>query len=157
MQFVFNEWFLDWHKSSATKEETQKVKCIFAWYRKSEHVLVILNDSPFITKLNKLRKGEDAYADNFAISQLKVFYRIKEFDPDRVLSLDDAPKLDEQTMALLSRGNYMSDRYLFETAMGSVDKIIITTDEKLRKQFANQQLFQLWSVDQFMNHFNIQC
>ncbi|MCC6410632.1 MAG: hypothetical protein IT270_03170 [Saprospiraceae bacterium] len=154
MDLVFNEWFLEWHRPDASMEEKQKVRCLTDWLLKNEHRLVVLKKSPFINKLNDFRR---IYSSGFTGIALKTFYTSIVLNSDNCLLIEEPPALPTETTNLLSVGNYKSDTYLFESAYVSADKIIVTTDEKLRKQFENQQLFQLWSVDELMKHFNIPC
>ena len=52
--------------------------------------------------------------------------------------------------------NIESDRYLFESAETTTEKIIVTTDKKLMKHFEGNEQFQLMSVDDFFLQFEIQ-
>jgi hypothetical protein len=66
--------------------------------------------------------------------------------------------LDESIEQLLNPtvpSNFASDRYLFQSAETTEEKIIVTTDTKLMKHFEGNGRFQLWIVEEFMSKFEI--
>lgn len=145
MEFVFNEWFLDWHSpKDASAEEKRKVNRIFSWLLlQGEHRLILLTESPFMDKLNKYRKDFDY--DPFCRKSLKIFFSQIFSNQARCRQIEIAPGLDQKTEQLLEveGTNFASDHYLFQSAETSEDKIIVTTDQKLIEHFKNNERFQL--------------
>lgn len=153
MKFVFNEWFLDWHLPNAASEEKRKVRRIFEWLLASEeHQIVVLSQSPFIKKLNDFRK---AHNSGFTGGALKEFISGVVLAKEKCLLLETSPDLPDDILNRLSVGNFSSDRYLFQSAEATEDKIIVTTDAKLIKHFEENSRYQLWSVEEFMTKFEI--
>lgn len=154
MEFVFNEWFLDWHLPNSVSEKKRNVRHIFEWLLASkEHRLVVLSPSPFIKKLNDFRK---AHSSGFTGGALKEFISGVLLSRERCRLLEIPPELPPDILEKLSIGNFASDRYLFEAAETTAEKIIVTTDTKLMKHFEGNGRYQLWSVEEFMAKFGIQ-
>lgn len=156
MDFVFNEWFLDWRSpKDSTAEERQQVNRIFKWLLQSEHRLVVLVDSPFMDKLNRYRKDFDY--DPFCRESLKMFFSGIFLNRNKCLQVETPPLLDDRTEELLAEEgrNFASDRYLFQSAEISGEKIIVTTDQKLIEQFSGQNRFNLWTVEKLLSTFEI--
>ena len=92
---------------------------------------------------------------------LKLFFTAVFINPERCRWVSDPPILSLETEEILKRPtdlpltNIESDRYLFEAAQTTEEKIIVTTDVKLMKHFEGNGLFQLWSADDFFLHFDI--
>lgn len=151
MEFVINEWYLDWHRPNESSENQAKARRFLEWLRTSEHRIVLLRGSPFHRKLNLY----SSYS-GFPMTQfIKVFFG-KIFDnSDKCRIIETPPELPADILDKLSVGNFASDRYLFETAETTEEKIIVTTDTKLTKHFEGNGRFQLWSVEEFMTRFKI--
>lgn len=114
MEFVFNEWFLDWHSpKDANAEEKRNVNRIVNWLLQSEHRLIVLTDSPFMDKLNRYRRGFDY--DPFCRKSLKMFFSQIFSNRAKCRQIEMPPTLDQKTEQLLEAEgrNFISDRYLF--------------------------------------------
>lgn len=161
MEFVFNEWFLNWHSPlEATPEQRKTVHRIINWLiGQQDHRLVVMNRSPFMDKLNLFRKDFDY--DPFCRNSLKTFYAQIIINLTICRQVEKPPQLPPDIEELLQRPteppftNIESDRYLFESAETTHEKIIITTDEKLIGHFAQSERFRLWTVDDFLKKLNI--
>lgn len=159
MEFVINEWFLEWHKPDAKPEEQRKARAFTNWLIKSEHRIVLLKNSNFTQKLNNIRRDFDYHP--MSNSYLKLFFSQVLMNPERCRIVDEPPNLPNEIETILTRPeeppltNIESDRYLFESAETTKEKIIVTTDTKLIKHFENNEHFQLWHTDDFFNHHNI--
>lgn len=151
MEFVINEWYLDWHRSDESPENQAKARKFLEWLRTSEHRIVLLRGSPFHQKLNQYSSRSGYPMTQF----LKVFFG-KIFDnSDKCRILETPPDLPDDIREKLSVGNFASDRYLFQSAETTEEKIIVTTDTKLMKHFEGNGRYQLWSVEKFMAKFEI--
>ncbi len=156
MEFVINEWYLDWHRPDAAPSEQAAARKFLEWLQASQHRVVVLRDSPFIQKLHTYRRDFNYHP--MCKIFLKQFFTILE-NADRCRILEEPPTLPPEIEELLRRplenplSNYESDRYLFESSETTDAKIIITTDVKLVKHFEGNGRFQLWSVDEFWAKF----
>ena len=153
MEFVFNEWFLDWHRPAATKEEKRNVRRIFEWLLANEHRLVVLADSPFTQKLHNYRR---LFSSGFTGAALKEFISAILLNSKKCRLLEMPPDLTADIIEKLTIGNFASDYYLFESAETTEEKVIVTTDTKLIKHFEDNGRFQLWSVEDFLSKIVIQ-
>lgn len=150
MEFVINEWFLDWHKPGATAEEQTKVRFFTNWLLQSEHSLVILRSSNFTRKMNEYRRK---FNNQMCAFHLKIFFTQVFMNSRKCRIIEDPPELPENILEKLSVGNFSSDRYLFESAETTEQKIIVTTDTRLINHFAENGRFQLLTVEEFITRF----
>lgn len=159
MEFVINEWFLEWHKPDAQPEEQRKARAFTKWLINSENRIVLLNYSDFTQKLNKIRRDFDYHPMSHIY--LKLFFSQIFLNEARCRILVKPPKLPNEIESILQRPeeppltNIESDRYLFESAETTEEKIIVTTDTKLINHFEKNDHFNLWHTDDFFNHHNI--
>ena len=160
MEFVINEWFLEWHKPSATAEEQRIARLFTSWLLKSENRIVVLRNCDFTQKLNTIRRNFGYHP--MAGLQLKHFFSQVIMNPERCRIVDDPPELPPEIEAILERPtatpltNIESDRYLFESAETTQEKIIVTTDIKLVAHFEGNGRYQLWSVEELIERFGIE-
>ena len=160
MEFVINEWFLEWHKPDATPEEQRKARAFTNWLIKSNHRIVLLRDCDFTRELNDIRRDFDYHP--MSNVYLKLFFSQVIMNTERCRIVDEPPTLSSEIEAILQRPseppltNIESDRYLFESAETTTEKIIVKTDKKLMKHFEGNEQFQLMSVDDFFLQFEIQ-
>ncbi|MFN0035735.1 MAG: hypothetical protein ACKVUS_11760 [Saprospiraceae bacterium] len=160
MEFVINEWYLDWHTPGAISEEQRKARVFMRWLLKSEHRIVVLKNCDFTQKLNRFRRDFD-YHPMCGI-QLKIFFTQIFMNAEKCRIVDAPPELPPEIEAILNRPsespltNIESDRYLFESAETTEEKIIVTTDTKLMAHFEGNGRYQLWSVEELIANFEIE-
>lgn len=158
MEIVINEWFLDWHRPDAHPENQHAVFKFIQWILQADCRLVILRNSPFTQKLNRYRKDFDFECKTR--ESLKLFFSQILVNPEKCRIIEDVPAISLEAEAILNRPveppltNFESDRYLFESATTTEQKIIITTDQKLIERFNFQEEFQLVTPEAFFekNH-----
>lgn len=159
MEFVINEWFLEWHKPSATDEEQVKARMFTKWLLNNEHRIVILQNTGFTKKLNDIRRDFGFY--HMSAIYLKLFFSQIFINSEKCRLLEMPPELPADIEEILKRPseppltNIESDRYLFQSAEVTEEKIIVTTDVKLIKHFEGNGRFRMMNVDEFMTEFNV--
>ena len=151
MEFVMNEWYLDWHRPDESPENQEKARKILAWLQTSEHRIIVLRGSPFHKKLN-LYSSRIGYP---MAMYLKVFFGKIFDDPVKCRILEEPPPLTTDIESKFEVGNFASDRYLFQSAETTNEKIIVTTDTKLIKHFESNGQFHLIHVEDFISQYNI--
>ena len=160
MEFVINEWFLEWHKPDASSEEQRKARMFSTWLLQSEYRIVVLLDSPFTKKLNNYRRVYNYHP--MSSIYLKLFFSQIFMNTEKCRILEAPPSLLPEIDAILKRPidspltNIESDRYLFESAETTEGKIIVTTDTKLMAHFEGNGRYQLWSVEDLIVKFGIE-
>jgi len=151
MEFVINEWFLDWHRPDASAEDQQRARVFVAWLLQSDHKIVLLRQSPFTKKLNDYRRQFPYHP--MCQQYLKIFFSQIFGDPDKCRILETAPTLSEEMETKLAVGNFGSDRYLFQSATDAAQKIIVTTDQRLIRHISLTDGFNLLSTDDFFRDY----
>lgn len=159
MEFVINEWYLDWHRPNATSEEQEKARKFLNWLQNHNHRIVVLRGSPFHKKLNDYRR-DFGYHPMCKIF-LKSFFSQIFTNPEKCRIVEQPPALPREIEEILQRPtdppltNIESDRYLFESAETTEPKIIVTTDARLIRNFEGNNRFQLILTDDFFSIHNI--
>lgn len=161
MEFVINEWYPVWHNPhKSTPEEQAKARTFLQWLQNNDHRIVVLLNTEFTKKLNDYRR--DFSFHPMCSIYLKLFFSQIFINPDKCRILETPPELPADIEDILKRPpespltNIGSDRYLFQSAETTEEKIIVTTDVKLMKHFEGNGRYQLWSVEEFMTKFGIQ-
>ncbi|MBL7797985.1 MAG: hypothetical protein JNJ90_15950 [Saprospiraceae bacterium] len=151
MELVVNEWFLDWHSPNASMEEQKHAGLFLKCLLENDHKLVLLRESPFMQKLHTYRKAFDFYIP--ARLSLKTFFSNILNNSDKCRIVENALPLPAELEDKLSQGNFSSDRYLFESAQETEQKIIVTTDQRLIAHIGQTDNFRLITFeDFFQNH-----
>ncbi len=85
---------------------------------------------------------------------LRNFIKIILEDSQRCELIDNEEIiLPELILERLIVGNYASDQYLFEAALLTREKIIVTTDERLMEQMQMNNLFQVLLLKGFLDTY----
>ncbi len=155
MYLVVNEWLPEYFLREALPEQKRQLEAFLNRFMVRDDVLYVQENSPFEAKIYRFAKDNQQYP---------VYQNIKQFisnimqDNKRcrlVERKEDIPaEIDEKLNQLGT--NYNSDRYLFETAWllpENESKIIITTDEKLKKQMAHNQHFEVVLLAEFLKTY----
>ena len=156
MEYVVNEWLLDYFKSN-DETERKKLFKFLAYFSSNDDLILVRIPSPFSKKL-------DDYA-NVLQNDYKRYKYLKWFINTIFRNSDKCkifyeweyatPSIDENLNSKLNQGNFGSDRYLFETAMFITknEKIIITTDAKLVEHVKEISEFKLILLDDFLKKY----
>lgn len=159
MEFVINEWYLDWHRPTATAQEQSQARAFLQWLIASEHRIVLLRQSPFTQKLHTLRSDFPQFL--MAQLHLKLFFSQVFENSVRCRVLEAPPDLSEEVETQLARPeepplhNLASDRYLFQSAAATEERIIVTTDTKLIARMNGVDNFRLIFADDFFAEHGI--
>ncbi|MFZ4635122.1 MAG: hypothetical protein ACOYNO_13030 [Saprospiraceae bacterium] len=151
MDFVINEWFLDWHRPDALAVEKKEVYVFFQRFLRSNHKIVVLQNSPFLQKLHRYRSTFDY--DIPCRLALKNFFSAVLQNPEKCVVLQGATALPSVLESKLLTGNYASDQYLFQAAQATDDKIIVTTDRRLVEHIGPNEGFNFYDVETFKQAF----
>lgn len=151
MEFVINEWFLDWHHPNASLKNQKIVRDFVSWLLLNEHKIVLLRQSPFTQKLNTYRR--DFHYHPMCQLYLKIFFSQIVENPDKCRILETAPVLSADVEVKLAVGNFGSDRYLFQSAMDTAQKLIITTDQKLINHMDQTEGFNVLLAANFFQNY----
>ncbi len=151
MELVINEWFLEWHKSNASMVEQQQARMFLNCLLHSNHTLVVMRESPFMQKLHTFRRRFDYHMP--CRLSLKTFFNAILYNSEKCRIVENAPPLTGEMEDKLSQGNYSSDRYLFESAQETEEKLIVTTDHKLIKHIGQTDNFKLLTFEEYFQNY----
>ncbi len=151
MDFVVNEWLPEYLRPTASAENREKaVIFLKAFIMKPKDRIVVREPSEFLRKIHRFRKEFDY--DNESRVLYKNFIKAILENSEKCLQIPDNDLLpfSFDLREKLSKGNFSSDTYLFEAALHSDSKTIVTTDERLQKHLANTAGFQVVLLDDFL-------
>lgn len=132
MYFVVNEWLPEYFRPEATAEEKQKLERFLNTFMQRNDVLFVRRPSEFLRKIQRFAK---TYETNVSIyTNISSFIKLILLDSQKCRFIDDGehnlPEAIRQQ--LIAGGNTVSDIYLFDAASATEEKLIVTTDVKLR-------------------------
>ena len=153
MDFVINEWLLNYFLPGANKREKKQLFYFLQRFEDRRDRIVVLRPSPFTAKL-------DVFANLYSRNQT-VYPLIKRFitgvllNPSRATLISINEPLPYQTLAVIYElgTNYQSDEYLFHAALRTESKLIITTDEKLCRAMVDDQVFKVVLLTEFLKTY----
>ena len=146
----FNEWLLDYLRPDS--EESKRdlaLRFTNALVQKCDKI-VIRRPSPFVKKFyNYMKQFERDW--NFK-KRFKKLNELLFLNTDKTIIIDDAD------VKFLSKGVEqkvpIDDKYLVELAYSSVDKIIVTTDEKLKEKLKDESDLKIYLLEEFMKNYS---
>jgi hypothetical protein len=154
MDFVVNEWLPAYFRPEATAEQKQQLESFLQQCYAKRDVIVVRRPSPFLSKI--YRYASDYQTNQKVYTNLNGFIKFVLLDSSRVRFVDDPqPALPPATHERLYQEgtNYQSDAYLFEAAMHSESKIIITTDARLVSQMQDDPIFKVVLLAGFLETY----
>ncbi|MBC7773844.1 MAG: hypothetical protein H7246_00290 [Phycisphaerae bacterium] len=151
MDFVVNEWLPEYLRPTASAEKREKaVTFLKIFIMKPKDRIVVREPSEFLRKIHRFRKEFDY--DNESRMLYKNFIKAILENSEKCLQIPDSDSLPLpiELQEKISKGNFSSDTYLFEAALHSDSKAIVTTDERLQKHLADTVGFQVILLDDFL-------
>lgn len=156
---VINSWLAHFGIPKKTTDEQRIVRDkVLSILKERGIVYVIVHENQLYKKLTQF----EALASSRNEETRKYFKDIimNFFNEDITIfkSKFDVPdKLEDEIELLLpepndtNKTNYYKDRFLFEAAYLSTERIIITTDTRLKDKFANQNFYRIVLLEEFIN------
>jgi len=153
MELVINEWFPEYCRPEATKESRQMLQSFLERFLQNDDVICVRNPSPFLTKIYRYAKEYQSHSDTRSILILSRFIKAVLLNSKKCKFITGEHDLDEVVLEKLSHGNYASDKYLFEAAVMTGSKIIITTDQRLYNHFRDIDVFTIVMLPDFLANY----
>jgi hypothetical protein len=152
MDLVVNEWLPEYFRPTATLEEKRMLQFFLNKFLIKKDVLYVRRPSEFLKKLHLFAKNYQT--DTKAYENIKKFINVVLIDSEKTIFVDEMYySLPQSTIEKLSVGNYSSDTYLFEAAIHTKSKIILTTDEKLAIQMKDDEIFKVLLLKDFLKNY----
>lgn len=104
-----------------------------------------------MAKLHQYRQTYDY--DLFCRQNLKLFFSAILQNLQKSIILHQPPDLSPSLERKLETGNFSSDRYLFQCAQSTQQKIIVTTDQRLVEHIGINEGFRFMDVASFQQNF----
>lgn len=146
MQLVVNEWFLEFLVPNVDLKKINKVNSFIRSVNNNSHILVIGHNNSFTNKFYKYMKiyGWDIdFKNRFQKIRKLLFY-----DSLRTLIIDESELaiLSEEIVSITPA----DDLYLVELAFSTEDKVIITTDNRLKEALNKVPELSIVLLDDFL-------
>ena len=153
MDLVINEWFAEYCRVEETNENKQLLKMFLEKFLQKADVIYVRQPSAFLNKIFSYAKQYQSHRDTYSISVITFFIKTILQNSDRCIFVDGPCVLDQIIVKKLEEGNYASDTYLFEAASKTTHKLIITTDDKLRKQMHSVAGYNVMNLRDFLQQY----
>ena len=153
MEFVVNEWLLEYFKPDAPNDEKKKLEEFLIKFLERNDKIFVRRPSEFLRKLFRFANDYQHYPRVY--ENIHKFITVIYLDSNKCRIIHDGEfELSEViTTKLNESGNYNSDTYLFEAASVTETKLIITTDEKLKTHMENNGIFNVQLLDDFLVNY----
>ena len=152
MDLVVNEWLPEFFKPDCEVENQRLLQEFISKFLRKNDTIYVRQPSEFLRKI--LRYQKDYQTNQKVYQNLRTFDALVLRDSNRTVFIDeDVVELPEEANQLLSVGNYASDTYLFEAAMFTTSKLIVTTDAKLVVQMKDNSTFKVVLLSDFLRTY----
>ncbi len=153
MQFVVNEWLLDYIVPNTAEEKIVAVNKFIQFISDNEHQIVIGRDNNFVSKFHQFMKQYGWHSD--FKRRFKKLRQLLFYDSIRTLIIEksDLANVDGNIESLTPE----DDLYLVELAFSSEDKIIVTTDTRLKSALESVHNLDVILLPDFMRINHIDC
>jgi len=148
MEIVVNEWLPEYLRPDADANKTELVdRFVKAWLDKSDRI-VIRGNSPFASKFYMYMHqsgGYPAYRKRFEV----LFHLF--FDSERTVIVDEG-ELKELPKEIAAK-TPDDDRYLIELWYAKQDRIILTTDKRLKDKLKDIVSLKICLLPEFLKEY----
>jgi hypothetical protein len=153
MELVVNEWLPEYFKPDATHQEKRNLETFLYKFLDSKDMLVVRNPCEFLRKI--YRYGKDYQNNTKTYNLITNFIKLILQDSERCRFINDNDFVLPEPVRnkLVEGGNTVSDTYLFEAASATENKLIITTDVKLKTLMNNFDKYKVELLDTFLTAY----
>jgi hypothetical protein len=150
MEIVVNEWLLDYMRPDSKDSDKIKTfkKFVNAWVKKCDKI-VIRRKSPFTSKFYRHMKQFGWNPDFKECSKRLLDLLFYNSDKTIIVEEADIKKLPKE----IEEKTPLDDKYLIELAYSSRDKIIVTTDQRLKEKLHDDVDLKIYLLDEFLGEY----
>lgn len=149
MEIVVNEWLLDFMRSdSKDSDKIKALKFINTLVEKCDKV-VIRRTSQFTSKFYLYMKSfgwEREFKKRFKKLRELLFY-----NSDKTIIVEES-EIKELPKEIKNK-TPVDDKYLIELAYSHPDRIIVTTDQRLKKKFQDEVNLKIYLLEEFLEQY----
>jgi predicted nucleic acid-binding protein len=153
MEIVVNSWFSEYLKASAKSNEVELFDSFVKKLLQSENLIVTISNAQLEEKLRKLEKNYQNHRDVKFITKIKFIYRNIYLNPTKCKILS-RPELNEDLNSIFESSNHLTkDRFLFEAAIQTEERIIVTADSKLKERMDRVEGMRIFLLQEYLDQF----
>lgn len=153
---VVNEWLLEYMRPDATNEQKLLLERFLNKFYPSNDKIVLVVPSPFAQKLYQYSKNFQ-YDQSCRDNLMKFFHTVLRDSTNSIIYyVENKVEIPLETYHRLNAPgtNFNSDTYLFEQAMLTDSRKIVTTDVRLRDAMQGDDNFEVILLTDFLPTYN---
>jgi len=146
MEIVVNEWLLDYMCPNVDLDKKDIANKFLSVLLEKCDKIVIGRGTPFVKKFYRYMKDFGRYHEfksNFSKLNQLLFLNS---DKTIILEKEEVAQLPKEINEILPP----DDKYLFELAYTTTDKIIVTTDQRLYEKVKNITGLRIYLLEEFL-------
>jgi hypothetical protein len=149
MEIIVNEWLLEYLRPDAQKSErTAAIQFLNAFVKKCDKI-VIKRKSPFVNKFYDYSKRSEQDID--CKQRFSMVYKLLFRASDRTIIADD-----NELQALpedIAAKTPVDDTYLIELWYSKQERIVLTTDTKLKEKLKDVPDLKICLLEEFLQEY----
>jgi len=149
LEIVINEWLLEYLRPNADKSNREMaLRFVNAWVKRCDKV-VIKRESPFVSKFHTFMKK---FEWDFDFTQRsKKLYQLLFLNSDKTIIVDDSDI--KKLPADIIEKTPPKDKYLIEIGYSYPQRVIVTTDRRLRDIFKEETNLKICLFEDFRKEY----
>lgn len=149
MEIVVNEWLLNHLCPNADQCDTDLAFEFIKRWMKGPDKVVIRRESPFTKKFYRFMKESENHDDFIRKRFVRLFKSF--FDSNRTVIVEeyDINNLPQELEAKVPS----DDRYLIELAYSGSDRIVVTTDTRLKEKLQDEANLKIYLLEEFLQNY----
>jgi len=149
MEVVVNEWLLEYLRPDAEESDRRKAFKFVSIVMQKCYKIVIKGNSPFVNKFRNYSKLSEQYIDSKQLFSMlhKLLFR----DSDKTIIVNDS---ELQTLPEdIAAKTPSDDKYLIELWYSKQDRIVVTTDTKLKDKLKDIPNLKICLLQEFLQEY----
>lgn len=149
MEIIVNEWLLEYLRPNAQEsDKSAAIQFVNAWVRKCDKIVVKKN-SPFVKKFHSFMKQFGC--DTSFKKRFSKLHRLLFLNPDKTIIADDTD-LKGLPQEIAAKAP-VDDIYLIELWYSNQERIILTTDARLKEKLNDVPDLNIRLLEEFLQEY----
>lgn len=144
MDVTIDEWLFHYLASNNEEEHLRAGDILNKIFERCDRI-VLLKGSPMNEKINLLSKTNFPKQRNIT----KNFFRRFAYNSEKLKLIENVDELSDEITKLLPKQEKDKDKYLIQTVLATADKVIVTTDRKLKESIHEKCGIRVMLVEEF--------
>lgn len=149
MEIIVNEWLLEYLRPDAQESDKRAAVHFLNMFLKKRDILVIKKSSPFVDKFHRFMKqfgSNEGFKENFS-----KLHHILFRDADKTIIADES---DLQSLPdNITDKTPADDLYLIELWYAKQERIVLTTDVKLKDKLNDVSGLNICLLSEFLQEY----